>query len=148
MLFCRFLTLAENARVLSTWCNEIDATGIKVYYSRQRLYAVVSTPSARWMVFTSKVDSREYRTYTISWSQQTGLELYVNGERDNTLEKPEMRTLTSATLTNCSLVVGHISTSTFTFALELLHIVYVQKATLDSFGITTGVFFMADGSTL
>lgn len=127
----------ENTRILSTWCDESDGTGIKVYYSRQRLYTVVSTRTKRWMVFTSTVDTNGYHTYTISWSQQTGLSLYVNGDKNAEVRNPERREGRTSTL--CNLFIGQTGSLFSTFSLELVNIVYAPIDIVNVIGLTTGI---------
>ena len=103
-IFFRFTTLEENTFIFSSCGDRSDGTGLAVYYSRQRLYAVVTTPTLRWTVYTRRVVTDETVTYAVSWSQQDGLAIYVNGDRDGKLKKPEARTKVSAS--TCDLVVG------------------------------------------
>lgn len=126
----------ENSFIFTSCGDRSDGTGLTVYYSRQRLYAVVTTPTLRWTVYTRRVVTDETVTYSVSWSQQGGLALYVNGDRDGRLEKPETRTQVSAS--TCQLVVGQTGSTFSVFVLELLHVVYLQKETMDKMGITTG----------
>ena len=135
-IFFRFTTLVENTVIFSSCGDRSDGTGLAVYYNRQRLYAVVTTPTLRWTVYTRRVVTDETVTYAVSWSQQDGLAIYVNGDRDGKLKKPEARTKVSAS--TCDLVVGQTGSTFTVFVLELLQVVYLQKETIDKIGITTG----------
>ena len=133
----------ENTVIFSSCGDKSDSTGLAIYYSRQRLYAVVTTPTLRWTVYTRRVVTEETVTYALSWSQQKGLAIYVNGDRDGRLEKPEARTQVSLAST-CDLVVGQTGSTVTVFVLELLQVVYLQKETIDKIGITTGgAFFVS-----
>ena len=123
---------------MSTCSDPSQSTGINVYYSRQRLYAVVSTRTQRWTVYTRRVTTTEFVTYSVSWSQQAGLSIYINGDRDGRLERPEARSPILSAATACDLVVGQTGDLFSVFVLELLQVVYVQKETIDQIGITTG----------
>ena len=135
----RFTGLTENSQIFSSCGTEDDKTGLSVYYSRKRLYAVVSTRSQRWTVYTRRVTTQEYVKYSMSWSQQQGLAIYVNGDRDQSEKKPTSRGQALNASSNCDLLIGQTGGVFSTFVLELINIVYLHQETINEIGITTGI---------
>ncbi|KAK7469526.1 hypothetical protein BaRGS_00036472, partial [Batillaria attramentaria] len=135
-----FTSLEDDTQIFtSAGCGQQNSgTGITLFYSHQRLYAIVATRTHTWTVFTTKVSTAKYRTYSISWSRQLGLSVYVDGDRDAMLEKPVARRAPVETATACELTVGQTGTSLCTFILELWQVVYITKDTVDAVGVVTG----------
>ncbi|XP_025096160.1 uncharacterized protein LOC112565098 isoform X1 [Pomacea canaliculata] len=134
----RFTQLVENTVLLSTCGSQAAHTGLALLYSRQRLYAVVSTRSHQWTAYLALTNVVDYRTYDVTWSRQAGLAMYLEGTKVAVNVKGEARSQVLQTPSKCDLVVGEIRARTTIFVLELLHVTYSQKDIVDSLGITTG----------
>ena len=120
----------------SSNCSGEDGTGVKIYLDNKRLYARVTTQSSRWLVYTPHVGAGEWITYSVSWSQQLGLTIYVNGDRDRSMERPEDITLVQAS--DCPLVIGQMTSLYPGFWLDLIQVVYLHQESINDLGITTG----------
>lgn len=138
LFFFRFTQLVENTVLLSTCGSQAAHTGLALLYSRQRLYAVVSTRSHQWTAYLALTNVVDYRTYDVTWSRQAGLAMYLEGTKVAVNVKGEARSQVLQTPSKCDLVVGEIRARTTIFVLELLHVTYSQKDIVDSLGITTG----------
>lgn len=134
----RFMTLVENTRFFTSCGDHPDGAGFTVLYRRQRLYFVLATRTQRWTTYTTKVSSNVFSTYDVSWSQQKGLSVHLNGAKVAESVKAEARGQVAIAGTTCSLAVGAREVTTSTFALMFLQVVYCHKDIADTIGIITG----------
>ncbi|XP_033756295.1 uncharacterized protein LOC117339040 [Pecten maximus] len=76
----KVITFTENMYILNFGGDQPDGYGVAMYYRHSRLYLTVSTVTAEWTVFTSKLQVNLFVNIEFSWSIQTGLALYFDGE--------------------------------------------------------------------
>lgn len=137
---CSFKTLTEDTVIFnSAGCDQVAiGSGVTIFYRNERLGFRVSTQTFRYTSLITRVSTNRYYTYTMTWSKQLGLAVYVDGELEKTRKLPVDRHVILDDPTNCELVIGQVGNPVTTFYLELLHIVYLHKDSIDSVGITTG----------
>ncbi|GIX89329.1 uncharacterized protein CEXT_804411 [Caerostris extrusa] len=65
-------------------------SGVAVYYKGIYLYAVVSTGEKLWSVYVAGLVLNDtWSNVAFTWSQQDGLDLYINGKRKAFVKYPE-----------------------------------------------------------
>lgn len=76
----KFVTFTENMYIFSNGGDEPDGFGVAMYYRRNRLFLTVSTETREWTVETTLIKVNVFYAVDFSWSEQTGLVLYLDGK--------------------------------------------------------------------
>ncbi|CAG5116409.1 unnamed protein product, partial [Candidula unifasciata] len=140
-LFIKFNQLVENGYLLNSCGNDADATGLAVFYRQKRLFFVVTTQTLAWTVYLQSIDTEHFLELDISWSFQSGLQVYVDQQVVTQTDKPSTRRNIPQKKRACDLTVGRRpsdSILSLLFELQTVHIIYADKRVIDSVGIVTG----------
>lgn len=101
----KLITVVENMYIFTTGGDRPDGYGVAMYYKRSQLYLTVSTTTMEWTVKAS-VNLNVFFNIEYSWSIQTGLSLYFDGNL-----VAETKTYISREVTVSQYTVGYIGVS-------------------------------------
>lgn len=95
----KFMTLTENMYIFSNGGDEPDGFGTAMYYRRNRLFLTVSTKTKEWTVETTLIKVNVFFKVDFSWSEQTGLVLYLDNKEVASTKTFVTKTVTVTVMT-------------------------------------------------
>lgn len=95
----KFVTLTENMYIFSNGGDEPDGFGTAMYYRRNRLFLTVSTKTKEWTVETTLIKVNVFFKVDFSWSEQTGLVLYLDNKEVASTKTFVTKTVTVTVMT-------------------------------------------------
>ena len=76
----KILMVKEEMYIFTSGADQVDGYGVAMYIRNSRFYCTVSTDVMEWTVYTTAYKLNTFMSVQFSWSVQSGLMLYFDGE--------------------------------------------------------------------
>lgn len=137
----------KDSYVLSCGADDRDITGVAMWWTGNKLNLRVRTPNKEWVVkaryLANEESYQQFVAVEFSWNVGTGLDLYVNGQLEDSSRRFTGQSASAAKTPGACVIGRHRTRAEYTHcAVADLYILFAAKNLVNDFKIDFGELFL------